>query len=81
MQHEFNFVGKSLAKFRRQRGWTIEDLVVKLELIGCQITPEILADIETGRCFATDAQIVLFSEVLQVPIKDFSNRRPRKSND
>jgi hypothetical protein len=81
VKNNLNQVGLNVCKFRRARGWTLEEFTAKLYLIGCQITPEILADIETGRCFATDAQIVLFSEVLRVPIKDLSNPRPKKSND
>lgn len=78
VQSNLNQVGQNISKIRRRRDWTPEEVVAKLELIGCQITPEILAEIETGRCVVTDAQIVLLSEVLRVPIKDLKNHLPKK---
>ena len=69
MQHNHNVLGQNVAKFRRQRGWTQEELAAKLQLIGCNITPHILANIETLRFAATDAQIAFFSEIFRVPVK------------
>lgn len=71
MQHNLNVVGKSVAKFRRQRGWTQEELAASLQLLGWNVTSQFLAKIETGRCAVTDAQIVFFSEVFGVPAEDF----------
>ena len=59
-----------IAMFRHQRDWTREELSARLQLFGCNITPQILAQIETGRCVVTDAQIVFFSEVFGIPAKD-----------
>lgn len=73
-------VGQNIAKFRLQRGWTEDELVVKLQLPGCNITRQILVNIETGRCAATDAQIVFFSEVFRVPVEDLFPPRPQCGN-
>jgi len=78
VQSNLNQVGQNVFKLRRRRGWTLQELAAKLELVGWRITPEVLAGIETRRCAVTDAQIVLFSEVLRVQIKDLSNRLPKK---
>jgi ribosome-binding protein aMBF1 (putative translation factor) len=65
-----NVVGQNIAEFRHQRGWIREELAAKLQLLGCNITPHILANIETGHCAVTDTQIVFFSEAFRVPVKD-----------
>jgi transcriptional regulator with XRE-family HTH domain len=78
VQSKLNQVGQNVSKLRRRRGWTLEEFAAKLELVGCHITPEVLADIETCRCAVTDAQIALFSEVLRVQIKDLYIRQPKK---
>jgi transcriptional regulator with XRE-family HTH domain len=76
----FNIVGQNISKFRRQRGWTREELALKLKLLGCNITPQILSHIETRRYIVTDMQIVFFSEVFSVSIRDlFSSISERKN--
>ena len=60
MQHDLNVVGKNVAKFRRRRGWTQEELAARLQLLGWNVTSQFLAKIETGRCVVTGAQIVFF---------------------
>lgn len=69
-----NVFGKNIAMFRHQQGWTREELAVKLQLLGCSITSQILTNIETGRCAVTDTQIVFISEVFGVPVEDWLNR-------
>jgi len=70
MQRNFNIVGQNVAKFRRQQGWTREELVAKLQLIGCCMTLDILARIETQRCTVIDAQVVFFSQVFCVSVEE-----------
>jgi hypothetical protein len=80
VQSNLNQVGQNISKIRRRQDWTPEEVVAKLELIGCQITPEILAEIETGRCVVTDACIAIFSEVFSVSIKDLFPSAPQSGN-
>jgi transcriptional regulator with XRE-family HTH domain len=66
MRHDDNVTGKNVAKFRYQRGWTQDELVGKLQLLGCYMTRDILANIETQRCIVKDKQIEYFAEIFGV---------------
>ena len=57
---DLNLVGKNISKLRHQRGWALEELVAKLQLLGCNITFRNLTRIESLRCIVTDAQIAFF---------------------
>ena len=63
MHRDENVIGQNVAKFRYQRGWTQDELVGRLQLRGCYMTRDILANIETQRCVVTDRQIEFFAEV------------------
>ncbi|MCI0745438.1 MAG: helix-turn-helix domain-containing protein [Verrucomicrobia subdivision 3 bacterium] len=66
MPRDGNVIGPNVAKYRYQRNWTQDDLVGRLQLLGCYMTRDILANIETQRCPATDKQIEFFAHVLGV---------------
>jgi transcriptional regulator with XRE-family HTH domain len=66
MQRKANLIGQNVAKFRYQRNWTQEELVAKLQLLGCYMTRDILANIETQRRIVTDTQVRFFAEVFGV---------------
>ena len=66
MHRDANVIGQNVAKFRYQHGWTQDELVAKLQLMGCYMTRDILANIETQRCVVTDRQIEFFAEVFGV---------------
>src|SRR5258708_23620628 len=66
MHRDENVIGRNVAKFRYQRGWTQDELVGKLQLLGCYMTRDILANIETQRGPATDVQIEYLAEVFHV---------------
>jgi transcriptional regulator with XRE-family HTH domain len=66
MRRDRNVIGPNVAKFRYQRNLTQDDLVGKLQLLGCYMTRNILASIETQRCPVTDKQIEFFAHVLGV---------------
>ena len=80
MQHNLNVIGQNIVKFRQQRRWTQEELAAKLQLVGCNITPGVLARIESGRCIVTDTQIVFFSEVFDLPIEQLYPLKPQFRN-
>jgi len=63
MHRDSNVIGRNVAKFRYQRGWTQDELVGKLQLLGCYMTRDILANIETQRGPVTDRQIEYFAEI------------------
>ena len=66
-----NVIGRSVVKFRYQRGWTQDELVGKLQLLGCYMTRDILANIETQRGPATDKQLEFFAQVFEAKEADF----------
>jgi len=80
MQHNLNLVGQKIAEFRHQRRQTHEELAAKLQLLGCKITSQILAKIETGRSIVTDAQIVFFLEVFNIAVEDLFPLKSQSGN-
>src|ERR1043166_5028994 len=66
MHRSENVIGPNVAKYRYQRGWTQDELVGKLQLLGCYMTRDILANIETRRGPATDRQIEFFAHVFGI---------------
>ena len=66
MCRDGNVIGPNVAKFRYQRNWTQDDLVGRLQLLGCYMTRDMLANIETQRCIVTDKQIEFFAHVFGV---------------
>ncbi len=72
MPYDKNLIGRIVSRMRYQRGWSQAELVTELHLIGnINMTREILANIETLRCPATDKQIEFFAEVFEVMEQDF----------
>src|SRR5213592_4679840 len=70
-----NVIGRKVAYLRNQRGWSQNDLVAELHLLGCiNMTREILANIETLRSPATCKQIEFFAEVFGVPVQELFPR-------
>jgi transcriptional regulator with XRE-family HTH domain len=70
MQRKANVIGQNVAKFRYQRNWTQEELVAKLQLLGCYMTRDILANIETQRRIVTDIQVRFFAEAFGVSLAE-----------
>lgn len=72
-----NVIGRRVAHLRNQHGWSQNDLVTELHLLGCvNMTREILANIETLRSPATCKQIEFFAEVFGVPVQDLFPKKP-----
>jgi transcriptional regulator with XRE-family HTH domain len=72
-----NVIGRKVAYLRNQRGWSQNDLVAELHLLGCiNMTREILANIETLRSPATCKQIEFFAEVFDVPVQELFPKKP-----
>jgi transcriptional regulator with XRE-family HTH domain len=61
-------VGQNVVRFRHQAGWTQEVLAAKMQLLGCYMTREVIANIETRRSPATDKRIVFVAKALRVEI-------------
>jgi transcriptional regulator with XRE-family HTH domain len=70
MPRNANLIGRNVAKFRYQAGWTQEFLATRMQLLGCYISREIIANIETRRSAVTDKRIVFFATVFKVSLND-----------
>lgn len=71
MPKDANVIGRNVAFLRNQRGWSQNDLVTQLHLLGdINMTREKIANIETLRCIADSKQIEFFAEVFGVKEQD-----------
>jgi transcriptional regulator with XRE-family HTH domain len=65
-----NLIGRKVAKLRYQRSWTQDIFVARLQVRfpELRITRDIIANVETTRCIATDLQANAFAVVLGVEV-------------
>ena len=71
MPKDANVIGRIVAYLRNRRGWSQNDLVTQLHLLGdINMTREKIANIETLRCIATCKQIEFFAEVFAIKEQD-----------
>ncbi len=71
MPNDANVIGRNIAWWRNQRGWSQSDLVTRLQLLGdINMTRDKLANIEIQRCVATCKQIEFFAEVFGIKEQD-----------
>jgi len=77
MLRNANLIGPNVIKLRHAKGWTQEELVSKLQLMGCYITRDVLVNIELRRSTVTDVLIRAFADVFGVTEGDlFPPKRP-----
>ncbi len=70
MRHDSNIIGRKVAKLRYMKGWSQDTLVAKLQVLQCNITRDVLANIETKRSVATDKHCFFLAKVLGVSIDE-----------
>jgi transcriptional regulator with XRE-family HTH domain len=72
MNEDANLVARKIARLRYQRNWSQDTFVAKLQVRfpNLKITRDILANIETKRCVATDKHIFAFSIILGVDVAE-----------
>jgi transcriptional regulator with XRE-family HTH domain len=70
MHRNENVVGHNVARLRYEKGWTQNDLATRLQLVGCDVSRQIIAHIETGRCAVPDCEIVYFAHVFGVKVEE-----------
>ena len=67
MPKDANVIGRNVARLRYQLGWSQDELVTQLQLLGnINMTRDILANIETLRSPADSKQIEFFAEVFRI---------------
>jgi transcriptional regulator with XRE-family HTH domain len=65
-----NFIGTNVLKLRHERGWTQKKLHTMLELAGCVITRQTLANIEIGRAPVDEERLLFFAMVFGVRVEE-----------
>jgi transcriptional regulator with XRE-family HTH domain len=70
MIHDSNLIGRKVAKLRYKKGWSQDTLVAKLQVLQCNISRDILANIENKRSVATDKHCFFLAKVLGVSIDE-----------
>ena len=70
MRHDANLIGRKVAKLRYNKGWSQDTLVAKLQVLQCNITRDILENIEIQRSVATDKHCFFLAKVLRVSIDE-----------
>ena len=70
MPQNANIIGRNVAKFRYQAGWTQEFLAAKMQLLGCYTSRTIIANIETRRSAVTDKRIAYLAAALRVSLNE-----------
>ena len=63
-----NICGERLQKMRKRRNLSQEDLAVKLQLNGLDLTQKTISRIENGKRLITDYELKYFTDVLNIPI-------------
>src|SRR5438445_1857488 len=74
-----NLIGRNVGRFRYQQSWTQEELAAKMQLLGCYMTRDIIANIENRRSSANDKQIAFLAEALNVEIGDLFPKKLTKA--
>lgn len=59
-------IGKNLRRLREKKGLTQEEVAVRLQLRGCDITRSAVAKIEVGQRHLYPDEIILFKEIFDV---------------
>jgi len=70
MPHDANHIGRKIARLRYQKGWTQDTLVAKLQILQCNITRDILANIELRRSLVKEQHCRFIAKALGVTIHE-----------
>ncbi len=70
MNRNANIIGKKIARLRYNLGLTQEMLAAKLQILQCDISRDIVANIENKRSVATDKHCFFLAKVLGVSINE-----------
>lgn len=65
-----NIIGKNIRKERINQGMTQEQLIVQCQLINFDMSRSTLAKVESSNRQVIDKEILLFAQVLNIPISD-----------
>jgi len=64
-----NITGKNISKIRREKGIKQKEMLAKLQVLGVDISPSCLSELEGQTRIATDKEIWAIAEILNVPVE------------
>ena len=64
-------IGRVICKLRYRHGWTQDQLAVKMQVNGCDVSRDVVANIESARTEPTYQQIKFFARIFNVPVSEF----------
>ena len=70
MRHDANLIGRKIARLRYQKGWTQDTLVARVQVLQCNITRDILANIELRRSLVKDKHCRSIAKALGITIQE-----------
>ncbi len=70
MPRDANLIGRKVARLRYQQVLTQDMLVARLQVLKCNITRDVLSNIELQRYVATDKHVFFLAKALKVEIAE-----------
>lgn len=78
---ESNLIGPMLGRLRYERGLTQDMLAARLQIQGCDITRDIIYNIEARRSVVTDKQLVHLVRIFKLRLCDLFPDEIRKTEE
>lgn len=66
---EYNIIGKTVEKLRKERNIKQKDFIAQMQLFGCDINPTSYSKLEGQLRNATDKEIYVIAKILNVSIE------------
>lgn len=66
---EYNIIGKTVEKLRKERYIKQKDFIAQMQLLGCDINPTSYSKLEGQRRNATDKERYVIAKILNVSIE------------
>ena len=73
-----NITGRQIAKLRNEKGYSQDQLAVKCQRMGWDVSRNIVAKIESGIRCVSDQEILLLSQALGVSVSDLFPRGKKR---
>ena len=64
-----NMVGKNIERIRKEKGIKQKDFIARMQVLGCDINPTSYSKLEGQVRSATDKEIYIISQILNVPME------------
>lgn len=76
-----NWVGTYVAELRNQMGWSQNDLAVKLQNAGVDITKNAIQLLEHGHRYVRDMELFALAKVFGRPMETFFPKSPQERGE